>query len=61
MDLAEEAKKIVQDSLSFVAQLAARLDKTGDANDKEVAQANRVKLQKILNQLRALYKTSRST
>ena len=59
-DLSDEQKKIVQDNLSFVAQLATRLDKTGDANDKEGTQANWDKLQKIITQLRALYQTSES-
>ncbi len=54
-DLSEEQKKILQTNLSYVGQLATRLDKTGDANDKEGTQANWDKLEKILSQLRALY------
>ncbi|OJW12956.1 MULTISPECIES: transporter [Legionella] len=60
MDLSDEQKKSLQSNLNFVAQLATRLDKTGDANDKEGTQANWDKLEKILTQLRALYQTSQS-
>lgn len=56
-DLSDEQKKTLQSNLSFVAQLATRLDKTGDANDKEGTQANWDKLEKILTQIRALYQT----
>ena len=56
-DLSEEQKKTLQSNLGYVAQLATRLDKTGDANDKEGTQANWDKLQKILAQLRVLYPT----
>ncbi|HCE5637922.1 TPA: transporter [Legionella pneumophila] len=59
-DLSEEQKKILQTTLSYVGQLATRLDKTGDANDKEGTQANWDKLEKILSQLRALYQISSS-
>ncbi|CAM3022161.1 transporter [Legionella worsleiensis] len=55
LDLSDEQKKTLQNNLSFVAQLAARLDKTGDANDKEGTEANWDKLQKVLAQIRALY------
>ncbi|HHS2910644.1 transporter [Legionella pneumophila serogroup 1] len=54
-DLSEEQKKTLQQNLSYVSQLATRLDKTGDSNDKEGTQANWQKLQKVLTQLRALY------
>ncbi|MFC7781256.1 transporter [Legionella taurinensis] len=54
-DLSEEQKKTLQQNLSYVGQLATRLDKTGDANDKEGTEANWQKLQKVLAQLRALY------
>lgn len=60
LDLSDEQKKTLQNNLSFVAQLATRLDKTGDANDKEGTQANWDKLEKILTQLRELYQTSQS-
>lgn len=60
MDLSDEQKKTLQNNLNFVAQLATRLDKTGDANDKEGTQANWDKLEKILTQLRKLYQTSQS-
>lgn len=60
LDLSDEQKKTLQNNLSFVAQLATRLDKTGDANDKEGTQANWDKLEKILTQLRELYQTSPS-
>lgn len=56
-DLSDEQKKTLQNNLSFVTQLATRLDKTGDANDKEGTQANWDKLQKILTQIRAFYQT----
>ena len=54
-DLSDEQKKTLQSNLSFVAQLATRLDKTGDANDKEGTQVNWDKLEKILTQIRSLY------
>ncbi|STX55482.1 chemiosmotic efflux system C protein A [Legionella beliardensis] len=54
-NLSQEQKKTLQDTLGFINQLAGRLDKTGDANDKEGTLANWAKLQKLLNQLRALY------
>ncbi|WP_131783893.1 transporter [Legionella gresilensis] len=54
--LSEEQRQTVQDTLDFVNQLATRLDKTGDANDKEGTVANWTKLQKLLSQLRAFYK-----
>lgn len=56
-DLSDEQKKTLQTNLIYVEQLAKRLDKTGDANDKEGTQANWDKLEKILTQLRALYQT----
>lgn len=59
-DLSEEQKKTLQTNLSYVEQLATRLDKTGDANDKDGTQANWDKLEKILNQLRLLYQASLS-
>jgi hypothetical protein len=60
LDLSDEQKKTLQNNLSFVAQLATRLDKTGDANDKEGTQANWDKLEKILTGLRELYQTPQS-
>ncbi len=54
-DLSDEQKKTLQNNLSYVDQLATRLDKTGDSKDKEGTQTNWQKLQKILAQLRALY------
>ncbi|CZP45397.1 Uncharacterised protein [Legionella pneumophila] len=60
LDLSDEQKKTLQNNLNYVEQLATRLDKTGDANDKEGTQANWDKLKKILTQLRALYQTSQS-
>ncbi|RUR10053.1 transporter [Legionella septentrionalis] len=60
LDLSDEQKKTLQSNLSYVEQLATRLDKSGDANDKEGTQANWDKLKKILTQLRALYQISQS-
>ncbi|CEG59136.1 Chemiosmotic efflux system C protein A [Legionella cherrii] len=54
-DLSEEQKKTLQNNLSYVDQLATRLDKTGDNKDKEGTQTNWQKLQKVLVQLRTLY------
>ncbi|HCC3243571.1 TPA: transporter [Legionella pneumophila] len=54
-DLSEEQKKTLQQNLSYVSQLATRLDKTGDANDKKGTETNWQKLQKVLAQLRTLY------
>ncbi|TIE00212.1 transporter, partial [Legionella pneumophila] len=54
-DLSEEQKKTLQQNLSYVSQLATRLDKSGDANDKKGTQVNWEKLQKVLTQLRSLY------
>jgi hypothetical protein len=59
-DLSDEQKTTLQSNLGYVEQLATRLDKTGDANDKEGTQANWDKLQKILAQLRVLYPTLQS-
>ena len=60
LDLSDEQKKTLQDNLNYVEQLATRLDKTGDANDKEGTQANWDKLKKILTQLRGFYQTPQS-
>lgn len=59
-DLSDEQKKTLQNNLNYVEQLATRLDKTGDANDKEGTQANWDKLKKILTQLRGFYQTPQS-
>ncbi|HAT2081746.1 transporter [Legionella taurinensis] len=54
-NLSAEQKKTLQQNLSYVSQLATRLDKSGDANDKKGTEVNWQKLQKVLTQLRALY------
>lgn len=54
-DLPAEQKKILQDNLIYVNQLATRLDKTGDTEDKEGTAANWDKLQKVLVQLKQLF------
>ncbi|HAT8564388.1 TPA: transporter [Legionella pneumophila] len=54
-DLTPEKLAAVKRDSSYIGQLAVRLDKTGDANDKEGTLANFNKLQKILEQIRANY------
>lgn len=50
----------VQGSVKFVATLADRLDKSGDANNKADAQSQYEKLMKVLEGLRANYSASPS-
>lgn len=54
-DLTPEKLAAVKQGSGYIDQLAVRLDKTGDANDKEGTLANYNKLQKILEQIRANY------
>lgn len=54
-DLSPEKLAAVKRDSGYVDQLAVRLDKTGDANDKEGTMANFNKLQKILEQIRTNY------
>ncbi|KTC66396.1 chemiosmotic efflux system C protein A (plasmid) [Legionella adelaidensis] len=54
-DLSDEQKQTLQDNLSYVDALATRLDKAGDAGDKEGTKSNWGKLQKILEQLRGIF------
>ncbi|WP_412755158.1 transporter [Legionella pneumophila] len=54
-NLSEEQLKNLQQNISYTEQLAKRLDKTGDANDKEGTKVNWQKLQKVLEQIRATY------
>ncbi|APF04253.1 TPA: transporter [Legionella pneumophila] len=58
--LSEEQLKNLKQNVGYTEQLAKRLDKTGDANDKEGTQANWQKLQKVLAQIRANYSLSGS-
>lgn len=53
--LSAEALAKVQTNVKFVQELAARLDKTGDANDKAGTEANAKKLDAILKALRTEY------
>ncbi|HAT1844376.1 transporter [Legionella pneumophila] len=59
-NLSEEQLKNLKQNVGYTEQLAKRLDKTGDANDKEGTQANWQKLQKVLAQIRANYSLSGS-
>ncbi|AWN72399.1 hypothetical protein LEAN103870_12680 [Legionella anisa] len=59
-NLSEEQLKNLKQNVGYTEQLAKRLDKTGDANDKEGTEANWQKLQKVLVQIRANYATSGS-
>lgn len=54
-DLSSEQMAALKRDAGYVSQLAVRLDKTGDANDKEGTVANFNKLKKILGQIRANY------
>lgn len=54
-NLSQEQLKELQQNVGYTEQLAKRLDKTGDANDKEGTEANWQKLQKVLIQIRANY------
>lgn len=55
-DLSAGQLAIVKRNTVYVDQLSVRLDKTGDANDKEGTTISFNKLQKILGQIRANYK-----
>lgn len=57
-NLSEEQLKNLQLNVGYTEQLAKRLDKTGDANDKEGTKVNWQKLQKVLEQIRATYSLS---
>ncbi|KTD64458.1 hypothetical protein [Legionella spiritensis] len=54
-NLSEEQLKNLQLNVGYTEQLAKRLDKTGDANDKKGTEANWQKLQKVIEQIRAIY------
>lgn len=54
-DLSSEQLAEMRRDSGYVDQLAARLDKTGDANDKDGTLMSFNKLQKILEQIRANY------
>lgn len=45
----------VKKQMGYIDELAKRLDKTGDANDKEGSLANFAKMQKIIAQIRVPY------
>ena len=57
-DLAADKLAKVKSNAKFVASLADRLDKTGDANDQAGTEANFKKLQDLLKQIRSLYPDS---
>lgn len=54
-NLSPEKLAAVKRDSGYVDQLAVRLDKTGDANDKDGTIANFDKLQKILEQIKTNY------
>jgi hypothetical protein len=54
-DLSEDARAELKADARFVASLAERLDRSGDAGDVASAKANFEKLQGILRRIRALY------
>ena len=54
---ADDLAKLKKDA-KFVAALADRLDKSGDANDQAATEANFAKLQKVLNEIGSLYPDS---
>jgi hypothetical protein len=63
--LADKSKDLPADKLTklkadakFVASLADRLDKSGDANDQAGTESNFKKLQGLLKEIRALYPES---
>lgn len=53
--LSEQQRTDLKKQIGYIVALAVRLDKTGDAKDKEGTQANFEKLQKVLSQIRAQY------
>ena len=53
--LSEQQRTDLKKQIGYIDALAVRLDKTGDAKDKEGTQANFEKLKKILSQIRAPY------
>ncbi|HWC61903.1 MAG TPA: heavy metal-binding domain-containing protein [Verrucomicrobiae bacterium] len=57
-DLDSEKMGKLKANAKFIAALADRLDKSGDANDQAGTEANFKKLQDILKQVRALYPES---
>lgn len=54
-DLSAAQLDAVKKEIGYIDALAERLDKTGDAKDKEGTQANFAKLQKIIESIRANY------
>lgn len=60
-NLSEEQLKNLQQNVGYTEQLAKRLDKTGDANDKKGTETNWQKLQQVLTQIRANFKDSSTT
>ncbi|MBI3849185.1 MAG: transporter [Verrucomicrobia bacterium] len=59
-DLPADKLSKVKANAKFVASLADRLDKSGDANDQAGTETNFKKLQDLLKQIRALYPDSAS-
>ena len=57
-DLNADKLSKLQSNAKFVAALADRLDKAGDANDQAGTEANFKKLQGILKEIRSLYPDS---
>ena len=54
-NLSSDQVAVVKRDSGYVDQLAVRLDKTGDADDKDATVTSFNKLQKILGQIRANY------
>lgn len=55
--LSQEQLAMVKKQMGYINELAKRLDKTGDANDKDGSIANFAKMQKIIAQIRVPYST----
>jgi len=58
-DLPETALAKVKEQSKFVDTLAARLDQTGDANDKASTESNLSKLEGVLKTIRDQYPSSK--
>lgn len=53
--LSQEQLVMVKKQMGYIDELAKRLDKTGDANDKDGSLSNFAKMQKIIAQIRVQY------
>jgi hypothetical protein len=59
VSLSAEQRKTVKEQSKFVDTLAARLDATGDANDKPGTDANLAKLESVLQSIASQYRPAK--